>query len=163
MDPRQKLIKFIHVAKRDLRLGDDVYRLLLKSATGKMSTTAMSVPELEKALEAMKVKGFKVRHKTRPHPNPSPKGRGATSRAVDQAAQSRKIRALWLGLHRAGIVRYPNESALAAYVKRMTGVEALQWLDEHQASRVIEQLKKWGFRAARQAEDRADSEGRRAQ
>ncbi|WP_426122076.1 regulatory protein GemA [Methylococcus capsulatus] len=90
-------------------------------------------------------------------------GRGATSRTVDQEAQSRKIRALWLGLHQAGIVRDPNESALAAYVKRMTGVEALQWLDEHQASRVIEQLKKWGFRAARQAEDRADSEGPRAQ
>lgn len=153
---RQRLVRLIHVAKRDLRLDDDVYRAALQSATGKTSTTEMTVPELEKTLEAMKSKGFKVRHKTRG----TRKG-GQASRPVDQEAQARKIRALWLGLHRAGIVRDPNESALAAYVKRMTGVEALQWLDEHQASRVIEQLKKWGFRAARQAEDQMVSKGQR--
>jgi len=32
---------------------------------------------------------------------------------------------------------------LAAYVKRLTGVEALQWLTTGQAGGVIEALKKW--------------------
>lgn len=146
---RQRLVRLIHVGKRDLRMSEDIYRLLLKVATGKTSTTDMTVPELEKALEAMKAKGFKVRHKTRPHPNPSPKGRGATSRPVDQSAMVSKLRALWLDLHALGVVRDPNESALASWASNSRSpnvTAALQLLDYDQLDRAIERAKQWRAR-----------------
>ena len=53
------------------------------------------------------------------------------------------IRYLWIQLHEVGKVKNSSEDALGAYVKRMTGVAALQWLDVKQASKVIEAMKKW--------------------
>ncbi len=53
------------------------------------------------------------------------------------------IRGIWIELHEIGAVRDPSEKALASYVKRMTTVAALQWLDVKQAQLVIEALKKW--------------------
>jgi hypothetical protein len=41
------------------------------------------------------------------------------------------------------IVKNPSEAALASYVKRLTGVDRLEWLSTEQASSVIETLKKW--------------------
>ena len=37
----------------------------------------------------------------------------------------------------------PSEAALAAYVKRMERVDALQWLTSSKASSLIEKMKKW--------------------
>ncbi|STZ83109.1 phage associated protein [Bergeriella denitrificans] len=62
------------------------------------------------------------------------------------AGQVKKIRALWLELHRLGAVRNPSELALAKFVKRMTGVDYQGWLDVDNASKVIEHLKKWVLR-----------------
>ncbi|EAO0004798.1 DUF1018 domain-containing protein, partial [Salmonella enterica] len=62
---RDKLISTIHVAKRELRLDEDTYRDALRTATGKTSCRDMTLPELSKALEAFKKRGFKVRSK--PH------------------------------------------------------------------------------------------------
>ncbi len=47
----------------------------------------------------------------------------------------------------AGIVRDRSEQALARWVKRETGISALRWLSNEQASGVIEKLKKWQHRA----------------
>ncbi|WP_251280533.1 regulatory protein GemA, partial [Enterobacter hormaechei] len=58
------------------------------------------------------------------------------------------IRALWLEMAAAGIVRDSSEQALALWVKRETGISALRWLSNEQASSVIEKLKKWQRRAA---------------
>lgn len=128
------LIRLIHVAKRELALDDDTYRAALFTATGKNSAKGMTVPELEKALEHLKRRGFQVR-------------RTAGSRPQADDAQSKKIRALWLEMHAQGIVKRGEESAMAAYVKRITGIDALQWLSTDQASQVIESLKKWQSRA----------------
>lgn len=136
-DPKARLKKLLHVGKRELGLDEDAYRLLLQSATGKTSSSAMTVPELEKALERMKHAGFRVR------------ARKGSRKAADDP-QSKKLRGLWLELHEKGVVRNPEEAALAAWVKRMTGVEALEWLSSAQASRCIEEAKKWLKRVARE-------------
>jgi phage gp16-like protein len=128
-----RLIRLIHVGKGQLRLEDEVYRKLLQSATGKTSTTEMRVDQLEDVLARLKKLGFKVR---------VPKAKGE-QRRLAHSSQDRKIRALWLALHEAGGVRDPSEAALAAWVKRETGVEALQWVDGEQASKLIEKLKMW--------------------
>lgn len=128
-DRRSQLIQLIHVGKRDLGLDEDTYRHLLTETTQKDSTKKMTIPQLNRVLDAMKQLGFKVRNK------------GGRPQAKD--AMSKKIRALWLELHNGGHVENPSEEALATYVMRITKVEALQWLDGQQAAKVIETLKQW--------------------
>ena len=133
-DQRQRLIRLIHVAKRDLAMDEETYRAALQRVGKKASSSDMTIPELEKVLEHLKRSGFKVRSRKKP------------SRALALDAESRKIRALWLFLHQLGAVKNPSEEALAAYVKRITGVDALQWLGGDQAETLIETLKKWAMR-----------------
>ncbi|UZE21815.1 regulatory protein GemA [Pseudomonas sp. B21-056] len=131
---RLPLIKLIHVARRELRMDDDTYRLMLasmKGLDGATSTADLSVPNLLRVLEQLKRRGFTVRpSKTKQRPM-----------AAD--GQSKKMRSLWLALHGLGAVRDSSEEALAKFVLNMTGVAALQWLNGAQASRVIESLKQW--------------------
>ncbi|AKA25677.1 gp16 family protein [Pseudomonas chlororaphis] len=137
-DPiRLRYIKMIHVARRELRMDDETYRLMLAGMTGLNGATSsadLSVPNLLRVLEQLKQKGFK------PRPNKA----GKRPQANDE--QSKKIRSLWLALHDLGEVRDPSEAALANFVKSMTKVSALQWLSVAQASRVIENLKQWQHR-----------------
>lgn len=134
---RMRLIKLIHVARRELRMDADTYRLMLagmKGLDGATSTADLSVPNLLRVLEQLKQKGFKVR------PNKAGK------RPLADDDQSKKIRSLWLALHDLGEVRDSSEAALAKFVLSMTRVSALQWLSTAQASRVIENLKQWQYR-----------------
>lgn len=140
---RATLIRLVHVAKRELvqlgRLDEDSYRATLARIAGKSSSAELDVSELTKVLDYFKGIGFKVRSKKAP-PLETP------SRALALDAESRKVRALWLFLHELGVVKNPSEEALAGYVKRLTGVDALQWTDAAQAERLIESLKKWAMR-----------------
>ncbi|QLG93349.1 regulatory protein GemA [Pseudomonas yamanorum] len=144
---RLRLIKLIHVARRELRMDDDTYRLLLAGMTGldgATSTADLSVPNLLRVLEQLKLRGFKVR------PNNQPK------RPLADDVQSKKIRSLWLTLHKLGAVRDPSEAALAKFVLSMTRVSALQWLTTAQASRVTENLKQWLLRVESADSGRSD-------
>jgi len=136
-------IKKIHCLKGALKLDDDTYRLLLSGHGAKSSKdrgfTYAKADELIKDLEQKAVAAGAWEKR-----KPAKKAVGAgSSRPLADDPQSRKIRALWIELHQAGKVKNPAESALTAYVKRMTGVNALQWLNTAQASNVIEALKKW--------------------
>ena len=134
---RLRLIKLIHVARRELRMDADTYRLMLagmKGLDGATSTADLGVPNLLRVLEELKQKGFK--------PRPSKAGK----RQLADDDQSKKIRSLWLALHDLGEVRDSSEAALAKFVLSMTRVSALQWLSTAQASRVIENLKQWHYR-----------------
>ena len=136
MDKRKLLVRLIHVARRDIGMDEETYRSVLLSITGKASASSLGILQLEQVLAHMKKCGFKVRTNRQLRP-------------LAGDAQSKKIRALWLDLHQAGAVRNASEEALAAFVKRMTGIDALQWLDSGQASQVIEELKKWKNRVSR--------------
>ncbi len=132
-------IKKIHCLKGALGLDDDTYRAILAEYGAKSSKdrafTFAKADELIHDLEEKAVAAGKW-EKRKP-------ARKAKTRKLADDPQSKKIRALWLELHQAEKVKNPSESALAAYVKRMTGVNALQWLSTAQASNVIESLKKW--------------------
>lgn len=142
---RQGLIRLIHVAKRDLQLDDDTYRTILQRVAGKGSSSELTVPELEKVLEHMKRSGFKVRSKGKA-PRSAQPAKAKPSRPLAQDGESKKVRAIWLFLHQLGVVKNPAEEALAAYVKRIAGVDALQWINGEQAERLIETMKKWAMR-----------------
>jgi phage gp16-like protein len=141
-DERLRLIKLIHVARRELGMDRDTYGVMLagnKGLEGATSTADLSIPKLRLVLELLKSKGFKVR------PNKKP------TRPPADDPQAQKIRALWLTLHGMGAVRDPSESALAKFVFKMTHVKALQWLTVVQARQVIENLKQWEARISEQA------------
>jgi len=138
IDNRKNYYTLLQVGKTDLGWGDEFYYgiwLPMQGATlknGKYSASTLSIGQLCQAVETMKKSGFKVKHSN-----------DKSARKLAGDAQSQKIRALWLDMHNQGIVRNPSEASLAAYVKRLTGVEALQWLTTGQAGGVIEALKKW--------------------
>lgn len=133
---RSRLVQLIHIAKSQLGMDDDTYRAMLAGLELPNSTTKMSVPELTKVLEHLKRSGFQVRSK-------------AKERPLAGDDQSRMIRGLWLELHALGYVQNADESALAAWVKRETSVDALQWLNGKQAQATIEKLKQWRWRDVR--------------
>ncbi|HEA0252730.1 TPA: regulatory protein GemA [Salmonella enterica] len=136
---RAKTIKLIHVARRSLGLDDETYRSMLASVVpGKSSCRDMSDAQLNKVLETMKTRGFSPVSRPRP--------------AVP-AGIAGKIRAIWSVMHRQGFVTRNDDSAIDAYVKRITrhhnggeGVARLVWLREEHAGVVLETLKKWHMR-----------------
>lgn len=134
-DIRRREMAQIHIAKAQLGLDDETYRSMLWSIARVRSSKDLDWTGRKKVLDHLKQCGFKVKP-----------GKAAKTRVLASDDQSRKIRALWLELAQAGAVRDPSETALASFVRRHTGVEALQWLSGPQASRMIEHLKRWRAR-----------------
>lgn len=137
-ETRQRLIKLIHVARRELGLDEDTYRTMLRTAGGAESTTLMSVPALKAVVEHAKRSGFKVRAATASTARPD--------RRQDTSVEARKVRALWLFLHHLGAVRDPSERALATYVKRIAKVDDMHWAPGGAMLKLIETQKKWAMR-----------------
>ncbi|PMN73685.1 gp16 family protein [Enterovibrio norvegicus] len=145
MQQRIRLIQLIHVGKRELQLDDDTYRALLKRETGSDSCKVMRVDELDKVLSAIERQGFKRKKSNNPK---QPKKR-LSPKTQGKPDVISKIRALWITMAKEGIIRDGSETALDAYVRRMTkrqngkGVDHIAWCDDEQAFRVIEALKQW--------------------
>ncbi len=55
---KKRLIKLIHIGKTSLCWTDEVYRDVLYRITGRASSTACNIDELEKVLSHMKTQGF---------------------------------------------------------------------------------------------------------
>lgn len=135
-DIRKSELAQIHVAKSQLGLDDDTYRAMLWTVAKVRSAADLDWAGRKKVIDHLKTKGFKIKRGNKV----------VSTRPLASDDQSKMIRALWLELHEYGYVENPAESALAAFVKRMTDVEALQWLNSTQASKVIEELKRWRWR-----------------
>lgn len=140
---KKRLITLINVAKGSLQLDEAIYRAMLKNATGKDSLRAMNLPELEQALKVFKQKGFK------PTLNTHKKRRLSPAAGKSKLASIDKIRAIWITMGHHLVIQDNSESALDAYVRRMTlrskseGVDATAWMTEPQAYKVLESLKNW--------------------
>ncbi|MBB4845019.1 phage gp16-like protein [Paucibacter oligotrophus] len=139
-DARARLVKIIHVARRELQLEEGTYRELLVCAGGASSTSEMDIPALDAVLAHLKSKGFKVRATAKAG------AKGRPDRRQDSSVSARKVRALWLFLADLGVVRDPSERALAAYCKRIAKVDDLHWARPDQMHDLIETLKKWAMR-----------------
>lgn len=140
------LIGKVHVAKAQLALTEDSYRAILERITGKASSAACSVVELEAVLAEFQRLGWMPK-KTAP--------KRAGTRPLADGEAVRKIRALWLACYHLGVVRDPAEAALAGFVQRVSGgkgkgVAALQWLRADGALKAIEALKAMAARPVAQ-------------
>lgn len=145
---RTRLIRLVHVGRRDLNLDDGAYRAILQAQGGAESSAHMSVPQLQRVVDYLKRQGFRVatKAKTAQAGTVVVKARRtglASANAVVLASdpESRKARAMWLTLHAIGQVRDPSEAALLAYAKRQTGIDRLEWTADMVP--VLEPLKAW--------------------
>lgn len=125
----------VHIAAKELGLDESDYRAVLWEQVRRESAAKCSTAELQKLVRHFQAKGWKKKP-----------GARAKARTLASYPQAKKIRALWLTLHQAGVVRHAEEVALRAYVKRLTGVDHLVWLTPQQAHTVIEALKAWAER-----------------
>jgi phage gp16-like protein len=128
------LLAKIHMGKAALGMAEDDYRALLGRIAGAASAADLRVPQLAAVVEELKRLGWADKPK-------APKRAGNRPQAGDP--QSAKIRALWLALYHLGEIANPEEVSLAAFAKRQTGVDALQFLTVYQARKVTEVLKSW--------------------
>lgn len=139
---KTKLIQLIHIGKSKLGLDDELYREVLESTTGKNSSKAMTVEQLEVVLDRLKQLGFDIESKNKA---------GVKNLADD--AQSKLIRHLWLCLYEAGEVRNNSEKALAKFVENKVHVSALQFLSTQNADMIITHLRQWCKRCGIERKD----------
>lgn len=136
--PRDRDLAQIHIARKALALTDDTYRALLQRVTGKDSAADLSIGERGRVLAEFRRLGW------RPKPGKLADGRKKSARPPrdDRAVAL----ALWIQLHQAGEVEDPSDLALAAFARRMTGVDHWRWTRADGCHRIIEALKAWQAR-----------------
>jgi phage gp16-like protein len=133
--PSQKNLAKIHIAKKDLGLTDEAYRDVLRNQTGKESAAKLTDNQATRVLRYFESRGWKPKAQ-----------RSLPGLTLPRDGQSRKIQALWITMHKAGKVRNSSDKALLSMVKRVTGVDRLEWCSDAQKSAVIETLKQWAKR-----------------
>lgn len=130
--PSQKNLAKIHIAKKDLGLTDDAYRDVLRNITGKDSSAKLTDNQALRVLRYFESRGFRPK-----------KQRSLPGMTVPTDPQSKKIRALWITLHKAGVVKNGTDLAMLAFVKRMVKRDRLEWCSIEEKNKVIEALKDW--------------------
>lgn len=146
---RTRLIRLVQVGRRALGLDEETYRELLTQQSGKRSAAELTLQELDKVLVAMKAAGFKPTAK-RPVKGAASQRLSPVSGALVRTGEIGVIRAVWITMHRHGLLRDGSETALNHYVERQTvrinngiGVAEVAWLSDALAYRVLESLKNW--------------------
>lgn len=135
-DIKKRETRLIKIAQRELGIDDDTYRAMLWAVARVKSASDLDWTGRKKVLDHLKASGFKVRK--------APANRNASEPTY------RKIRSLWSEMHAAGIITHDSDSAVQAYIKRLTGVDDFIFLNGHQISTVIESLKLWEKRVTRE-------------
>ncbi|MFQ2709135.1 gp16 family protein [Aeromonas caviae] len=150
---RTRLIRLVQVGRRSLGLDEETYRELLAQQSGKRSAAELTLQELDKVLLAMKGAGFKPTVKRAVNEG-KPKRLSPARGTPVRTAEIGVIRAIWITMHRHGLLRDGSETALNHYVERQTvrlnkgiGVAEVAWLSEDLAYPVLESLKNWHKRA----------------
>lgn len=119
---KKKLIQLVHIGKTKMGLTDDAYQAFLEGITTKKSCSEMTVRQLEAVLRAMRKNGFGAIPR-----RVKPEEKGSAS-----MAQLEYIKGMW-----AKCARNKSEEALLQFVKRIAHVDALRFLDEYSARKVI--------------------------
>ena len=142
-DARRRQLAQIHIARKELGLGEDEYRDLMFTVCRVKSAAELDWTGRLRFLAHLRKLGFTG--KTRPA---APSG--------EHNKQASYVRYLWHRLAGTGAVT-DTDAALRAWLKRTHHCEHEQWLNTMQARAAIEGLKAWLSRASGgKQEQRAD-------
>lgn len=123
---RTRLIRLIHVGRRQLSLDDDTYRAVVQAVSGDNRTSCrdLNISELQAVLDRMKESGFKpvAKNKGR-RPNPI-KGRQKLIGKIEAILADQKLPWAYVD----GMARH------------MFGIEKTDWLDADQLRRIVAAL-----------------------
>ena len=143
-DRRTGQLSAIHVLKAKLGLSEGDYRAMLGSLTGETSAGKMGDGQRQMVLDHLRAL---ERGEANPPPRPTPSepagGAGRMTWERDDCPRTKKIKAMWVALARAGEVESMALSALNAWVAKQTGTSHVRWLGSDELNRAIEQLKAW--------------------
>ena len=130
MPPSRADLAKIHIAKKELGLTDEAYRDILRVQFKRESAAKLTPGQAGMLLGHFRSLGWK------------PKSQMALPGVQPPAdGKSKKIQALWITLHKAGVIRDGSDKAMLSFVKRITRTDRLQWATDAQKSMVIEALK----------------------
>ena len=126
-----RLRRAIFGAARNAGLDDDARHDLQLRVTGKASLTDMSAPDMHRVLSAMN----------------GSTGGGPSARSPGDVLPPGSLKgtltALWISAWHLGVVRDRRDSAICAFVRRQTGLEAARFASVIQMADSIEALKRW--------------------
>ncbi len=145
---RNKDLARIHIARKDLNLDEDTYRMIIRDI-GKVpscSSADLNAEGRGRVLAHFKSKGWKPRPRGKAKQRTTHKAAGMAS-----DAKVRLIRHIWIVMADAGEVKVRSESGLRAWVKSASrhyhpagvGYSAPEFLPNDVADNLIEQLKNW--------------------
>ena len=122
MDTRKKLLALIHMGKKELGMDENTYRRMLRHLTGKNSCKDMDVRELNYVLNYMVVTGgFKPGEKY----------------ANYEATMAERLK-----YDARRILGQNWEKRLRGLCRKLTGIEAVEWLHHQQLRQVWGVLRK---------------------
>ncbi len=139
-DARRVDLAKIHLAVKELRWDESMYRDVLQTVCGVRSSGDLDTAGRQRFLAHLQLCGWK----------PTGGAPAAKDRPVRKplTAPQKKMWSLWQQLADAGLVENRKMPALLAYVQRQTSVDRLEWLNGAQENLVIESLKLWLERRA---------------
>jgi phage gp16-like protein len=123
--PNRRDLARIHMAKKDLGMDDATYRGILRERYRRDSAAELTPSQAADLIALFRAKGWR----------PSSCG------------QRGLIRVLWRRLEAAGAVPQADTKALDSFIAHHSGRSGLNHLSVHEASHLIEMLKKWLERA----------------
>jgi hypothetical protein len=135
-DPAKAAIKVIQTRRRQVPglAEDETWRDFLAAATkGERSLRAMDAGQLAKVADALTRAG-------------APTGPGRSAALLPRDPQSRKLRALWIIMGKAGVVKDRREKALCAWCARQLSLpklDSLSFLNPQQRGHCIDDLTQW--------------------
>ncbi len=131
----------IHIAKKDRGLDDDSYRDMLERVAKVRSAADLD----DKAARLVLVEFERLGYVARPPTSPR--------KTFDRRPIANKARALWIGLHQLDEIDTGTDRALAAFVRRVTGKDAVAFCTNGDLGKVVEALKAWLARVGASADD----------
>jgi phage gp16-like protein len=131
---QKKWIQVLHIARKQCGLDDEAYRALLWGSAGVESSGGITTwKQYTDCLAAFKKLGFKVQSKTsaKSKLKETEPQQGRSERMIS-SRQEYYIRGLW-----DLASRVKNEASLRRMIKRIGGVDNIQWLTRETARKVI--------------------------
>jgi len=119
--PNRRDLAMIHIAQKELGLDDATYRGLLRERFQLDSAADLTPRQAADLIALFRKKGWR----------PASPG------------QLGLIHVLWQRLQTCGAIEHGDDDALNTYIHHYSGRHGLRQLTVHEASRVIEMLKKW--------------------